>query len=199
MSWPAIPWRRASSSSSQHAIATQRSSTPSSSAHGNAPCSTASAWLLPSRRRSTPSTLVVEEPRRERPDAGLDLRDVEVDAASGTAAVVEPRGERGRDVPRGERIGDRAVGADGLAVGPAGERVVARERGALAAEPGVVLVRAGLAVQACADHHEVGLVLGERVVVEAEALHRARREVLGDRVRPLGDESSVRAPRLRAA
>ena len=99
-----------------------------------------------------------------------------------------PGRERGRDVARRERVGDRAVRADGLAVGPAGERVVAAERGALAAEAGVVLVRTGLAVEARADHHEVGLDRGERVVVEAEALHRLGRVVLGDRVAPLGDE-----------
>ena len=79
-------------------------------------------------------------------------------------------------------------GPDGFAIGPAGEGVVSRERGALAAEAGVVLVRSGLAVQARADHHEVGLDRGERVVVETEALHRTRREVLGDRVGPLDDE-----------
>ena len=88
--------------------------------------------------------------------------------------------------------------------GPTGSRsgqpvsaVVAGERGALAAEAGVVLVRSGLAVEARADHDEVGLDRGQRVVVEAEAAHRARREVLGDRVGPLDDEPAHELDRLR--
>ena len=92
--------------------------------------------------------LELEQPRREREDRGLDLRDVEVHAAPGAAAVQEPGRERGGDEARRERVGDRAVRADGLAVGPAGEEVVARERRALAAEAGVVAVRPGLAVEA---------------------------------------------------
>ena len=53
-------------SSVQHAIATQRSPMPASSAHGNAPCGTAPrvavAVAEPDR---SPSTLVVEQPRRQ--------------------------------------------------------------------------------------------------------------------------------------
>ena len=143
--------------------------------------------------------LVVEQPGCERPGRRLDLRDVEVHAAAGAPAVVQPGRERGRDVARRERVGDRAVRSARLAVGPAGERVVARERRALAAEPGVVLVRPGLAVQARAHHHEVGPERDERVVVETEALHRARREVLGDRVGPLDDEPAHELDRVRLA
>ena len=51
-------------------------------------------------------------------------------------------------------------------------------------------MRSGLAVQARAHHHQVGLQLDQRVVVEAEAAHRPRREVLRDRVGPLDDEPS---------
>ena len=101
--------------------------------------------------------LIVEQPRGERPGCGLDLRDVEVDAAARAAAVMQPRGERGRDKPGRETVGDRPVRADRLAIGPAGERVVARERGALSAETGIVLVRPGLTVQARTDHDEIGL------------------------------------------
>ena len=98
-------------------------------------------------------------------------------------------GERGRDVARRERVGDRAVGPDGLAVGPAGQEVESGEGGALTTEPRVVAVRTGLAEQAGAQHHQVGLVSGQGVVVEAEALHRTRREVLGDGVGPLVDQA----------
>ena len=50
-------------------------------------------------------------------------------------------------------------------------------------------MRTGLAVEARADHHQVGLDPRQRVVVEAEALHGAWGVVLGDRVGPLDDES----------
>ena len=75
---------------------------------------------------SSPSTLVVEQPGRQAVDRGLDLRDVEVDAAAGAAAVQQRRRERGRHEPGRERVGDRAVRADRFAIGPTRERVVAR-------------------------------------------------------------------------
>src|SRR5207249_5478780 len=46
--------------------------------------------------------LVVEQPGRERPDRGLDLRQIEVYAVAGTTPVVQARGERGGDVARRE-------------------------------------------------------------------------------------------------
>ena len=70
--------------------------------------------------------LVVEQPRRQRVDRALDLRDVEVDAAAGPAPVVQAGRQRGGDEAGRERVGDRAVRADGLAVGPAGQPVVPR-------------------------------------------------------------------------
>ena len=109
---------------------------------------------------------------------------------AGAAAVQQRRRERGRHEPGRERVSDRPVRADRFAIGPTRQRVVAPECGALTAESGIVAMRSGLAVQARAHHHHVGFQLDQRVVVEAEAAHRARREVLRDRVGPLHDESS---------
>ena len=129
----------ASSSSSVHAAtATHRSPTLAVHrlvAHGNTPWNArAVVDVAGARRAIAPVALVVEQPRRQRVDRRLDLRDVEVHAAAGAPPVEQPGGERGRDEARRERVGDRAVRADGLAVGPAGEEVVAGERRALAAE-----------------------------------------------------------------
>ncbi len=102
--------------------------------------------------------------------------------------VQQRGGQRGGDEPGCERVGDGAERTDRLAVGPTGQVVEARERRALAAEAGIVAVRPGLAVEARADHHEIGLVDDEVVVREPEAAHRPRREVLADGVGPLDDE-----------
>ena len=91
-----------------------------------------------------------------------------------------------------------------MPLGPTGSRsgqpvsvVVARERGALTAEAGVVAVRSGLAVEARAHHHDVRTDFGERVVVEPEAAHRARCEVLRDRVGPLHDQAAYERDGIR--
>ena len=65
-----------------------------------------------------------------------------------------PAARAAGDEARGERVGDGPERADRLAVGPTGEDVVAAERRSLAAEARVVAVRAGLALQARAHHHE---------------------------------------------
>ena len=56
----------------------------------------------------------------------------------------------------------------------------------------------GLAEQAGAEHHQVGLALAERVVVESEALHGLGREVLGDGLGPFVDQAPGQpdAPRV---
>ena len=116
------------SSSVHAATATQRSPTLAVvGARARTSWQTArSRRVARARPRVTPVRLVLEQPRGEREDRGLDLRHVEVDAAPGATPVQQPGGERGRDEARRERVGDRAVRADGLAVGPAGEEVVAR-------------------------------------------------------------------------
>ena len=71
------------------------------------------------------------------------------------------------------------------------------ERRALAAEAGVGRSRAGLAVQAGADHDQVGAFLHQRRVVEPPLRHRAGREVLGDRSRPSASRRATRDARGR--
>ena len=73
----------------------------------------------------------LEQPRRQREDARFHLREVEVDATTGAAAVVQAGGHRGGHVSRRERVGDGPERTDGGAVGPAGEVGEARECGAL--------------------------------------------------------------------
>ena len=60
-----------------------------------------------------------------------------------------------------------------------------RQRRALAAEPRIVALGTGLAVQAGRDHDEVRLVRREVGVAEAPASHRSGCEVLGHDVCPL--------------
>src|SRR5262249_35921966 len=126
--------------------------------------------------------LIVEKPGAERVAPGLDLGEVEIHAPARALPVQETGRERGRDETRRQRVGDRAVRPDRLPVGPACEPVEARQRRALAAEPWVVAMRAGLPLQAGAHHHQIGFDRRERVVAESEAAHRTRREVLYYRV-----------------
>src|SRR5439155_14094417 len=98
---------------------------------------------------------VVDDPGRERVQRGFDLRHVEIAPSTRALAVDEPRGQRGGDEARRQGVGDRGGGADGLAVGVAREPVEPAERGALAAEARVVLVRTSVAVETRADHDEV--------------------------------------------
>ena len=76
--------------------------------------------------------------------------------------------------------------------------VEARERGALRSEAGIVAVRPSLTIHARRDHHQVALLRRERGVVESEAAHRLRREVLRDRVAPFEREAlrDIDGPRV---
>ena len=127
-------------------------------------------------------------------DPALHLRQVDVLALAGAAAVEEGRGQQERREARRERVGDRAEGADGLAVGPAGQVIEAGERRALPAEARVVALGARLAVQARADHQQVGALLHQRGVVEPPLRHRAGREVLRHRIGPEREPARDRHP-----
>src|SRR3989442_10959002 len=87
-----------------------------------------------------PVVFVGEQPVGQRPRRALDLAEVDVHARTRGAMVQERGRERSGDEARRERVGDRAIWSDRLAVGPPGEVVEARERGTLSAEARVVTV-----------------------------------------------------------
>src|SRR5207249_7265114 len=65
--------------------------------------------------------LLMHERGREEVQCRLELRQVDVRAVPGSAAVVEHGHQRGAGHPRREAVGVRLAGPDRLAVGPAGE------------------------------------------------------------------------------
>src|SRR5262249_45153297 len=104
---------------------------------------------------------VVEDRLGKADDSTFDLREVEVLALTRVVAVEERGGQQEGGEAGRERVRDRAEGADRLAVGPAREMVEAGERRALPSEAGIEPLRPGLAVEAGADHDQVGSLADE--------------------------------------
>src|SRR5262249_58525870 len=75
---------------------------------------------------------------REAVHRSLDLRDIDRLALAGAAAAPQRAEDRGREIARRERVGDRTGRAVAHPVGPAGQMIEARDRRALSAESGVV-------------------------------------------------------------
>ena len=127
----------------------------------------------------------IEDQRLDEMDRGLHLPQVDVLAEPGAATFEDGGGERGHSVARGDEIGVGAPGAGRWAIGPSGEPVQPGERRTLSAESAVRRVRAGLAAEAGAEHHEVRAASGQRRVPQAETIEHAGDETLDEHVSPI--------------
>src|SRR4030095_8838408 len=92
-------------------------------------------------------------------------------------------------IERGERVADRDTDARRRPVRRAGDVAQPAHRFANDAETRALMVRTGLSVTGDANHDQSGVDRGERRVIEAPSLERARAEILDDDVGAPGERS----------
>src|SRR5438093_3860865 len=116
--------------------------------------------------------LVVKERRREEMERGFVLRQVDVLPNPSATAVVERGHQHRGGKARGDEIGVGTVRRGWVAVRPAGDMIVARERGHELTKPWVQRVWPRLPLLAGREHDQPGVHPTQLFVVDAPVAHR---------------------------